>query len=115
MEEAGWYFLIVLFIYLFLAVLGLCCCMGFSLVVARGDYFLAVLCRLLIGVASLVAERGLQGVCALELVLCGFSSCCSWTLKHRLSSCSAQVLLLCGMWDIPRPGIEPVFLVQDFS
>ena len=27
----------------------------------------------------------------------GFSSCCSWAL------------LLCGMWDLPGPGIEPVF------
>ena len=28
----------LIFVYLFLAVLGLCCCMGFSLVVARGGY-----------------------------------------------------------------------------
>ena len=29
---------IILFIYLFLAVLGLCCCLGFILVVVNGDY-----------------------------------------------------------------------------
>ena len=57
-QEPGWYFLIILFIYLYLAVLGLCCYMGFSLAVESGDYFL-VLCRLLIGVASLFAEHGL--------------------------------------------------------
>ena len=27
---------------------------------------------------------------------------------HRLSSCSAQGLLLCSMWDPPGPGIELV-------
>ena len=43
----------------FLAVLGLCCCVGFSLVVASGGYFLVVVCRLLIVVASLIAEHRL--------------------------------------------------------
>ena len=38
----------------------------------------------------------------------GFSCCGSWTLEHRLSSCGAQAYLLCGMWDLPRPGLEPV-------
>ena len=41
----------------FLAVLGLHCCEGFSLVVSQG-YSLAVVLRLLIAVASLVAEHG---------------------------------------------------------
>ena len=38
----------------------------------------------------------------------GFSSCGSWALERRLSSCGPQVYLLCGMWDLPGPGIEPV-------
>ena len=46
-------------IYLFLAVLGLCCCVGFSLVVVSGGYSLFVVHGLLIVVASLVAEHGL--------------------------------------------------------
>ena len=46
-------------IYLLLAVLGLRCCSGFSLVVASGGYSLFVVLRLLIGMASLVAERRL--------------------------------------------------------
>ena len=47
--------------YLFLAVLGLHCCVGFSLVVASGDYCLVVVLGLLIAVASLLAEAcGLQ-------------------------------------------------------
>ena len=48
----------ILFIYLFLAVLGLHCCKGFSLVVASEGYSLAVVCRLLIAVASLVWSTG---------------------------------------------------------
>ena len=35
-------------------------------------------------------------------------SCGSWALEHRLSSCGALALLLRGMWDIPRPGVEPI-------
>ena len=44
--------------------LGLRCCVGFSLVAARGSP-LVVACRLLIAVASLAAEHGLQGAGAL--------------------------------------------------
>ena len=47
------------FIYLFLAILCLRCCSDFSLVAAIEDYSLAVGCRFLIVVASLVAEYGL--------------------------------------------------------
>ena len=51
--------LINLFIYLFLAALGLCCCVwAFSSWGERGLLFVAV-CGLLIAVASLVAEHGL--------------------------------------------------------
>ena len=46
-------------IYLFLAVLGLRRCSGFSLVVASRGYSLFVVLRLLIGMASLVAEHRL--------------------------------------------------------
>ena len=49
-----------LFIYLFLAVLGLCCCTrAFSSCGERGLLFVAV-CGLLITVASLVAEHRLE-------------------------------------------------------
>ena len=44
---------------LFLSVLGLHCCMGFSLVVVNGGYCLIAVRRLLIVVTSLVAVRGL--------------------------------------------------------
>ena len=45
--------------YLFIAVLGLRCCLGFSLGAAGGGYSLVVVHRLLTEVASLVAEHGL--------------------------------------------------------
>ena len=38
----------------------------------------------------------------------GFSSCGSWALECRLSSCGAQAQQLCGTWDPPRPGFETV-------
>ena len=47
------------FIYLFMAVLGFRCCMGFSLIVVGGGCSLVVWCGLFIAQASLVAEHGL--------------------------------------------------------
>ena len=38
----------------------------------------------------------------------GLSSCGSGALERRFSSCGAWALLLYGMWDLPRPGLEPV-------
>ena len=51
-------FLKFLFIYL-LAPLSLCCCAGFSQVSVSGSYPPVVMCRLLLVVASFVAEHGL--------------------------------------------------------
>ena len=77
-----------LFIYLFLAVLGLCfCARAFSSCGKWGPLFIAV-CGPLTVAASLVAEHRLQ--------------------TRRLSSCGSQAWLLRGMWDLPRPGLEPV-------
>ena len=59
--------------------------------------------RLLTAVASLVEHRPWASVVAAR----GLNSCGSRALEHRLSSC-ALTQLLCGMWDLPRPGIEPV-------
>ena len=79
---------IYLFIYLFLAVLGLhFCSTAFSSCGKRGPLFIAVRGPLTIA-ASLVAEHRLQ--------------------TRRLSSCGSRAQLLCGMWDLPRPGLEPV-------
>ena len=95
------------FICLFLAVFCLCCCEGFSLVVASGGYSPVAVQDLLIAVASPVVEHGLSWHA-------GFRSCAwaqqlwFWALKHRLNSCGAQAQLFLGMWDLLRPGIKPV-------
>ena len=38
----------------------------------------------------------------------GLSSCVSWALEHSLSSWGTRAWLLCGIWDLPRSGIEPM-------
>ena len=64
------------FIYLFLAVLGLHCCAGFSPVAARGRATLSLVLRLLVAVIAVADHK--RSV--------GFSSCSSWTLEHRINS-----------------------------
>ena len=69
-------------------VLGLrFCARAFSSCGKQGPIFIAV-CRSLTITASLVAEQRLQ--------------------THRLSNCGSRAQLLRGMWDLPRPGLEPV-------
>ena len=85
------FFKINLFIYLFLAVLGLCCCVqAFSSCSERGLLFVAVR-RLLIAVASLVAEHRLQGGKA------------SVVVAHRLS-CSTT----CGIFPDQGSNLCPL-------
>jgi len=64
--------------YLFVAVLGLHCCRGFSLIVVSRGYSLVVVNGLLVEAASLVRSTGSR--------FTGFGSCSSWALEHRLSS-----------------------------
>ena len=71
-----------------MAVLGLrFCARAFSSCGKRGPLFIAVRGPLTIA-ASLIAEHRLQ--------------------TRRLSSCGSRAQLLRGMWDPPRPGLEPV-------
>ena len=68
--------------------LGLCfCARAFSSSGEQGLLFIAVRGPLTI-TASLVAEHRLQ--------------------TRRLSSCGSRAQLLRGIWDLPRPGLEPV-------
>ena len=77
----------ILFIYLFMAVLGLrFCARAFSSCGKWGPFFIAVRGPLTIA-ASLVAEHRLQ--------------------TRRLSNCGSRAQSLRGMWDLPRPGLEP--------
>ena len=71
-----------------MAVLGLrFCARALSSCGKWGPLFITVRGPLTIA-ASPVAEHRLQ-------------SC-------RLSSCGSRAQMLCGMWDLPRPGLEPV-------
>ena len=101
-------FIFILFIYLFLTALGLCCCTrAFS---RCSEWELLFRCgghASHCGGFSCCKTRAL-GMQASVVVARGLSSYGSQALEHRLSSCGAWVQLLCGMWDLPRPGIEPV-------
>ena len=91
------FFFFNLFIYLFLAVLGLrFCARAFPTCGKQGPLFIAVREPLTIA-ASLVAEHRLQ--------------------TRSLSNHGSWAQPLHGMWDLPRPGLEPVSpaLVGRFS
>ena len=76
------------YLFIYLAVLGLRFCVrAFSSCGKRGPLLIAVRGPLTI-MASLVAEHRLQ--------------------TRRLSNCGSWAQLLCGTWDLPRPGLEPV-------
>ena len=93
------------FISLFTAVLDLCCCVGFSLVVASRGCWLIAACRLLSALASLVAEHGLRDTAASMVVVCGLRGLlCSGAQVQQLWHSS----LVATIWDLPRSGIEPV-------
>ena len=84
------FFLINLFIYLFLAVLGLhCCTRAFSSCGEQGLLFLVV-CRLLISVACLCWGAWALGTQTSVVVAHRFSSCSPWALECKFSSCGAQ-------------------------
>ena len=89
LETSFIFFLIFIYLFiLFLAVLGLrFCARAFCSCGKRGPLFIAVREPLTIA-ASLVAEHRLQ--------------------TRRLSNCGSRAQLLCGMWDLPRPGLGPV-------
>ena len=71
-----------------MAVLGLrFCARAFSSCGKRGPLFIAVRGPLTTA-ASLVVEHRLQ--------------------TRRLSNCGSRAQLLRDMWDLPRPGLEPV-------
>ena len=83
----------LLFIYLFLTVLGFHCCEGFPLVA------MSEVCS---------SCRGFSCCRAWALGCVGFSSCGAWALEYRLNSVGTQVLLFQGMWDLPGSGIKLV-------
>ena len=73
---------------------------GPSLVVTSGDY------SSLWGTGFLLWRLVL--LWSTSSLACGLSTCGLRMLKLEFSSSGAQAWLLCGMWDLPRLGIEPV-------
>ena len=48
------------------------------------------------------------GARASVLAAQGLSSCSSRSPEHGLRNCGTWAWLLCSMWKLPRPGIEPM-------
>ena len=88
------------FIYVCLDVLGLCCCVGFFLVGASGDYSL-LWCIGFSLLWLLVSQQGLQGAQASVAAACGLGSSGSQGLEHRLNQ------LWCTCLVAPRHGTFP--------
>ena len=83
--------------------LGLHCCVGSSLVVVRGGYSLAVLCRLPTAAASLTAEHGLWGTQSSEVAAYGLQTTSSVVVTQGLS-CPAA----CGIFSDHRSNWHPL-------
>ena len=94
--------------YFFLALLGLCGCSCFPLVVVSSSCSPGAVRRPLIVGAPLVLEHGLQGERASEAAAHGLSSCGFQAVEHRLNSCCAWAQLIHSMWGLPGPRTEPV-------
>ena len=86
--RASFFLIYLIYLFIFLAVLGLrFCARAFYSCSEWGPLFIAMRGPLTVA-ASLVAEHSLQ--------------------MPRLSSCGSWAQLLHSMWDLPRPGLEPV-------
>ena len=102
-----------LFVYIILFIYG---CAGSSLLhrlfssCGEWELLFVAVWGLLTAVASLVAEHGFWGSQASVAAMRGLSSGASQAPEHSHSSCGTWARLLLHMWDLPRPGIEPVSL-----
>ena len=69
------------------------------------------LCWVFVAVRAFLQLRpaGLPSGCSAWASPCGGSSRCgAQSLGHLLSGCGAWASLLCGLWNLPRPAIEPM-------
>ena len=108
-DVAFFLFLLFYFIYLlFLAALGLCCCMPAFLWLQRVGATLHCGSRASHCGGFSCCRVWALGARASVVVACGLSSCGSWALERRLSSCGTGAQLLRTMRDLPGPGIKPV-------
>ena len=74
----------------------------------KGGLLFVAVHRLLIVVASLCCGAWPLGMQASVVVAHGLSSRGLQALECKLSSCGTQAYLFHGMWDLPRPGFEPL-------
>ena len=95
---------------IFLAVLGLPRCAGFSFGAASGLYSVVALRGILTAALLLLQSTGVQGTLASIVAVRGLHSYSSWSPENRLSSYVTRPLFLHGVWDLPRPGMEPMSL-----
>ena len=57
---------------------------------------------------SSAGKESTSNVGDLGSIICGGFSCGTGALRHTgFSSFGSWAYLLCSMWDLPRPGIEP--------
>ena len=95
-----------LFIYLFLAALGLGCYSRVFLAAASGDYSSLQCVGFSLWWLLLLWSTGSRHAGSV-VVAHRLSSCGSQALERRLSSCGARAWLLRGMWDLPGQGLNP--------
>ena len=98
--------LFILFIYFWLCLVFVAAC-GLSLVAESGGYSSLRCMGFPLRWLLLLQSTGSRHEGSV-VVARGLSLCVSLALEHRLSSCGARAQLLRGMWDLPRPGLEPV-------
>ena len=101
-------------------ILNVFCYGSYILVHSLKDLFLITLCLgcCTWALSSCSKWELLSGYSAQASHWGGLSCCGAWALDHRLfssshsqphnwlNSCVSQALLLCGKWNLPRPGIE---------
>ena len=103
------FFLRHLFIHFFLTVLGPHCCVGLFSGCSQWGRSPVVEHGLLIVVLLLSQSTGSRHSASV-VVVCDFSSCGLRAPELGLLSCGSLAWMLCGTWDLPGPGIEPVSL-----
>ena len=90
--------------------LGLHWCKGFFSSCGESGLLFIVVLRLLIAVSSLVEEHGFWGIQASVVVARGLSSCSSWALECRLSSCGHGLRCSMASGIFPNQGLNPCLL-----
>ena len=97
--------------YLFLAVLGLCCCLNFPPLAMSGGYSLFVACGLFIWLLCLLKSRSSRVCEALVSAACGFSRFHSWgVLEHNSIVVAHGLSCPTASGIFPNQGLSPCLL-----